>query len=69
MDEVQKAKEKFYQFFAGVAGLRFTGREEFDDVVDALIKASQFCICVPVGNKKLEIHPNCPIHKGVLDEG
>lgn len=39
--ELQEAKEAFFNFFCSVAGLRFTSREEFDKVVDALIKAAQ----------------------------
>ena len=41
MSELEIAKEKFYNFLVGVAGLRFKSRKDFDEVVDAIVVAAQ----------------------------
>ena len=38
--ELKRAKVIFYEFFKGVSGLRFTKKEEFNTVIDAIIDAA-----------------------------
>jgi hypothetical protein len=49
MSELEIAKDKFYNFLVGAAGLRFKSRKDFDDVVDAIVKAAQPKMHLPSG--------------------
>ena len=70
MSKLEIAKEKFYNFLVGAAGLRFKSRKDFDEVVDAIVEAFQqstqsdfACTCRK--NQAGEItkyHRGCPEH-------
>jgi len=52
--KLEIAKERFYNFLVGAAGLRFKSRKDFDEVVEAIVKAARIGNCPYCHDQYLE---------------